>query len=623
MHATGAEQQPHSREKGENLSQATFVFLRTVPGASRALPLINYEQLQLLRSVFLNNVEAIYQCKINTYSVLRVDHGNFMSKRLANLLFIISALLGSAFTRDTSSPLSAGFVPASASNPPPGPDRYNVITVEYTAYEWWMVRWRENRVVCSVIADHGGIPTPGEVYRDCGETIYEEWISQEPCTTNLERNSCEGYYVYLIDSRPAEKDIAMQLAPATVWISLEGCEPVISTSTNICKTVPTLVITGQEPLPNEKIIRVEGTYNGESFVCTDTDTCKFPARETGVEGVPVEFWAHSSYGDSSLLFTAQVRVSKVDKGDPDQLYWYVDVLSSQWLGRPVATCADWWGSFPPIGGPPDWLTTPTEHEDLSSEIPYTYLAANLILQGTVGASACLDGGSVPGGRVNQCGLEKARAAVNEWQNRFDRFILITAKETGVSARLLKNLFARESQFWPGHFQALDDMGLGQLTEDGADTTFSWNSSFYNQFCPLVLSDERCGKGYMHLKDNERLLLRQSLVASVNATCEGCPLGLDLTKSEFSVNVFAQTLIANCRQTGQVVRNFTGEAPGAGVSYENLWKFTLVNYNAGPGCLADAISGAQLNGLELTWENLGPYLTPACAPAMDYVNDISR
>jgi hypothetical protein len=493
--------------------------------------------------------------------------------------------------------------------------------VEYIANDWWMVRWRGNAVVCSVIVDHEGIPAPGEVYRDCGETIYEEWISQKPCIT--ERDSCEGYYAHLIDSRPAEKEIAMKLAPATAWISLEGCEPVSSKSTNICETVPTLVITAREPLPNERIIRVEGTYNGKPFVCDETDICKLSLQETGVKGVPVEFWAYSSYGDSSLLFNAQVRVTKVDGGDPDQLYWYVDVLSSQWLGQPVATCADWWGSFPPVGGPPDWLATPTESEDLSSEIPYTYLAANLIRQGAVGASACPGGGAVPGGGANPCGLERARAAINEWQNRFDELIFTTAVETGVSAHLLKNLFARESQFWPGHFQTLDDIGLGQLTEDGADTTFLWNSSFYNQFCPLVLSGESCGKGYMHLNEDERLLLRRSLVASVNATCAECPLGLDLTKSDSSINVFAQTLIANCRQTGQVVRNFTGRAPGASVTYENLWKFTLVNYNAGPGCLADAISSAQLKGLELTWENITPYLTPACTPAIDYVNDISK
>ena len=79
------------------------------------------------------------------------------------------------------------------------------------------------------------------------------------------KDMCKGYYIFLVDSWPAEKEIAMQLAPASAWISLEDCEAVLSTSTNICETTPTLVITGQEPLPNESIIRVEGTYDGEAF----------------------------------------------------------------------------------------------------------------------------------------------------------------------------------------------------------------------------------------------------------------------------------------------------------------------------------------------------------------------
>jgi hypothetical protein len=473
------------------------------------------------------------------------------------------------------------------------------------------------------MVEHEGTPTPGEVYHDCGETIYNEWVSQKPCTTNLEREACEGYYVHLIDSQPAEKEIPTQLAPAAAWISLEGCEPVIGKSTNLCETTPVLVITGQEPLPQERIIRVEGTYDDEPFACDQSDTCRLFPQETGVEGVPVEFWAHSSYGDSSPLFHAQVRVSRVNERDSDRLYWYVDVLSSQWLGHPVASCADWWGSFPPVGGPPDWLRTPTEEGDLLSEIPYNYLAANLILQDEVLASACPDEGAIAGGGVSPCGLEKAREAVNEWQNQFDEIIIATSQKTGVSARLLKNLFARESQFWPGPSRTAQDVGLGQLTEAGADTAFVWNPSFYNEFCPLVLSGERCNKGYLHLAEDEHLLLRQSLVRSVNATCEGCPLGLDLSKADFSINVFAQTLIANCRQAGQVVRNLTGRAPGASVLYEDLWKFTLVNYNAGPGCLADAISSAQLSRLKPTWENIAHYLPAACIHAFDYVNDISQ
>ncbi len=512
--------------------------------------------------------------------------------------------------------------PDSAPNPPPGPDRFSIIAVDYTAYEWHLLTWKRKEFVCSIIVDHEGMPLPEEVYKDCGNKIYTTWVSQPPCVIR-EYKLCVGYYAVPMGSEQKEKEIGMQLAPASAWLSLEDCQPVLSTSTNICETKPTLVITGQEPLPNEKIIRIEGTYEGQSFDCADTDVCKFHVPETDQDGVTVEFWSYSSYGDSSPVFKAQIRVQQVDEGDPDQLYWYIDVLSPQWRGNPVATCSDSWGVFPPVGGAPEWLSTPTQSEELSSDIPYTYLAANLILQGIVDASSCSDGGLAPGNVVNQCGLEKSRDAVKEWQNQFDGLILSTAKETGVPARLIKNLFARESQFWPGIFQANEDVGLGQLTENGADTTLFWNPSFYNQFCPLVMDSDICGAGYMNLDEETQIALRRALVGSVNATCEECPLGLDLSQADFSVGVFAHTMIANCEQAGQVVYNYTGNLPGDAASYEDLWKFTLVNYNAGGGCLAEAITGATDRGLELTWENVSLHLTGACSGAVDYVNDISQ
>jgi hypothetical protein len=101
------------------------------------------------------------------------------------------------------------------------------------------------------------------------------------------------------------------------------------------------------------------------------------------------------------------------------------------------------------------------------------------------------------------------------------------------------------------------------------------------------------------------------------------LSIDLSQADFSVTVFAHTMIANCEQTGQIIYNYTLQSPGAVASYEDLWKFTLVNYNAGGACLADAITNAQGRGLKLTWENVSPYLIGACAGAVDYVNDISK
>jgi hypothetical protein len=241
-------------------------------------------------------------------------------------------------------------------------------------------------------------------------------------------------------------------------------------------------------------------------------------------------------------------------------------------------------------------------------------------------SVCPDSGLYPDGMgASPCGLDAARDAVNEWQNRFDSLILDVASETGVPAQLLKNLFARESQFWPGIILSGGDTGLGQITDKGADTTLLWNPSFYNAFCPLVLSDETCEKGYLDLEEEEREMLRFSLVNSVNATCAGCPLGIDLERANFSVTVFAHTLMANCEQAAQVVWNYSGRktAGDLDISYEDMWKFTLVNYNAGGGCLASALQDAQDQGEELTWETVAPYLAPACQGAVDYVEDISR
>jgi hypothetical protein len=509
---------------------------------------------------------------------------------------------------------------AAASAAPPGPDRSTVITVDYTAYEWWVASWNRNQVVCSVTVDHKGQPTLGEVYTDCGEDVYDTFVEQKPCL-GINTRLCSGYYMYLVGTSQATKEVSVALPPPVVWLSLEDCSPIASAATTVCEYIPKVVLTGEEPLPNEHIVGIDGSLNGEPFSCDPV--CKLELQPTGEEGADLEFWAWSSYGDSSVVFSAQVRVVQVDLGNPDAPSWYVDVLSSQWQGMHVATCADTWQSFPPVGGPPKWLSTPRDIEDLSSDIPYEFLSANLILQGVVDASYCPDGGLDAGGGVNTCGLEAAREAVNDWQDRFDTLILNTAHETGVPAQLLKNLFARESQFWPGIFKALPDAGLGQLTENGADTALLWNPSFYKQYCPLVLSEAACSQGYLHLDADQQELLRQALVGSVNASCEDCPLGIDLSQADFSVNVFAHTMLANCEQTSQVIYNVTGNIPGEVASYEDLWKFTLINYNAGAGCLALAASFAWDTEQELTWDNVSGNLTEVCKGAKPYVEEISR
>jgi hypothetical protein len=509
---------------------------------------------------------------------------------------------------------------ASAPSAPPGPDRVATITVDYTAYEWWMASWRKNIVVCSLVVDHEGQPTLGEIYQNCGQDVYLTFKNQPSCDT-ANPQQCEGYYLVLIKESKSQKQVTVTLPPPEVWLSLEGCDTVSRAGTNICEQQPVLVLQGEEPLPNEHILRIEGTMDGQPFTCDPT--CKLLLSPTDADGVALQFWAWSSYGDSSQVFGAQVRVARANENNPDQSSLYVDVLSSQWKGVRLASCVDTWNTFAPVGGPPQWLSTPQDASSLSSDIPYSYLSANLILEGAVDASVCPDGGLVPGGGANECGQEAARSAAEAWQNQFDDLIMRAANDTGVPAQLLKNLFARESQFWPGVFKAVSDTGLGQLTENGADTTLLWNPSFYSQYCPLVLSAQTCSEGYLHLKDKDQKLLRAALVSSVNATCNDCALGIDLSRADFSIGVFAHTLLASCEQTGQVIYNTVKQSPGTVASYEDLWKFTLVDYNAGPGCLSLALNETWNAEHKLTWDLLSNHFTPVCAPAKDYVNDISK
>jgi hypothetical protein len=534
-------------------------------------------------------------------------------KRLVTLSLLL-VLAGSAFG---SFPLGS----ASSSQSPPGPDRYAVTVVNYTKYSWWMIRWGQSKVECKIETDHEGLPTPGDIYVDCGADDYDEWIAQKPCAEK-DVSLCKGFYLVMVDSEPAQKKISSKLQAPIVQVTLENCDPVYTSSTNICEYEPVLVLTGVEPLQGYTITGIEGLYGGQTFTCGPV--CRLRLPVTNEDIFTLQFWAYSSYGDSSEVFNAQIRVAVTDAGNPDQpAYWFVDVLSPQWAGVPLATCVESWGVLPPIGGPPEWLSTPTQSEKLGTEVPYNYLTANLIRSGAVDASVCTDGGLMADGSASECGVQVARPTVKDWQNQFDGVILNVAKETGVPAHLLKNLFAVESQFWPGS-NLKSDMGLGQLTEHGADTTLLWNPPFFKQFCPLVMDSEECSKGYLHVGDEKQAYLRLALIDAVNANCEDCPLGLNMDRANFSIGVFAHTLLANCEQASQVVWNYNNrKTPGElKISYEDMWKFTLVNYNAGGGCLASAFESASTKNEPLTFEAISSYLAPACQGAVDYVKQIS-
>jgi hypothetical protein len=504
------------------------------------------------------------------------------------------------------------------------PSRQANLYINFTVYEWWLLSWQTNQAECQIYIEHPGLPTTSEIQTFCDANVFDDWINTRPCIeSNMGKDSsqCDGLYLHAVAKTPAKRKMVVDLPVPKVWVSLTDCNPV--PPDNRCSSVPSLILTGEEPLPNETIIRLQGTIGGGSFSCPG-DQCVIPLQPTGMQGQSIEFWADSSYGDESDHFTALVRVMPwgdfmdPEKGSNERPQWYVDVLSGQWRGVRPASCADVWQVFPNIGGPPAWLSTPKKVGDLKSSVSYNYLTKALIQNGVVDSSDCANGADAN----NQCGVKGALASVMDWQNRFDNEIMKVAGQTGVPAQLMKNVFARESQLWPGIYTTYKEAGLGQLTENGADTILLWNPDFFSQFCPLVLNKDVCSLGFGNLNSDEQSTLRGALVRNVNASCPDCQGGIDLTQANFSVRVFAQGLEANCQQVGRILTNTTLVLPGQTTSYVDLWRFTLVNYNAGPGCLANAVQAAYGNSEPLDWEHVSSHLDPVCQSAIDYVNYIS-
>lgn len=534
-----------------------------------------------------------------------------MARKIGLVCFALVLILASVLSRGESTTAQT-------------PARHTTIVVSYIEYEWWMLAWEDSELLCRILIDHEGVPTPAEVQTQCGAVLVEIWLNTPPCEAasapGSDASSCDGVYLHLIAYQPTERQVPVELPVPTVYVNLEGCTP--SPPENLCPTIPSLLLTGEEPLPNEQIVAIHGTFDGQAFSCPGS-ICKIQLQPTPQEGILVEFWAESSFGDFSETYTAQVRV--IDTGvstTPGGGGWYVDVVSTQWIGAPLATCTRIWQALPPTGGPPEWLSTPDEPELLASGDPYFYLGGRLIAQGLVDVSECVSGGLQPNGYADTCGLEKSKGMILPWQNQFDQGIIDVAKQTGIPAQLMKNLFAQESQFWPGVFRVPYEYGLGQITDMGADSLLFWNESFYEQFCPLVLTEETCATDYMNLNEENQALLRGALAMQADSSCATCPAGIDLSHAEFSINLFAQTLQANCSQVNQTIYTATQKSAGSAANYEDLWRFTIANYHAGAGCVSFAIHQAWQNTGELTWENVSARFTEACKGAVPYVDKIS-
>jgi hypothetical protein len=516
---------------------------------------------------------------------------------------------GSTTTLTTSITPSATSVQALSVTPTPK-TRSMIVTEEYKGFLWWLVNQKDNKVLCSVPVEHEGHPTESEIVFSCG--------------TDLHQQLTTGVYIHFVSPFVGKRERHVTYPLPSAWLTLSGCEP--EGQTNRCEASPGLVITGEEQMENEKVVTVEGLINDNAFKCY-TNPCTVTIPVTGPQGVRVEFWVNSSLGDSSKKFTALVR-SVQDRTDGELLEgenqpYYVDVASRQWRGDASYSCSHAWESLPEESGLLDWLSSPQKPELMQTNTAFYHLAGALIRSGQVDVTGCPDGGMQTRNIPNVCGMQRADSLVVEWQNQFDQIIIEVARQNNIPAMLLKNIFSVESQFWPGVYSKYNEVGLGQMTDNGADTLFSWNPVFFEEFCRVHFNAGECAKGYFNLPDLEKTLLRGALLSKLDSSCADCLTKIDQDQAEFSINIFAKSLGANCEQAAQIFNNRTGKVPGLSSSYEDLWKFTLVNYNAGSGCLQNSIIKAQLSNQPLTWENVSGHLEPACQESIKYIEKVTK
>jgi hypothetical protein len=158
-----------------------------------------------------------------------------------------------------------------------------------------------------------------------------------------------------------------------------------------------------------------------------------------------------------------------------------------------------------------------------------------------------------------------------WQNQFDGAIYAAGQLTSVPPRLLKGVLAQESQFWPlWNDPDGAEVGLGQLTDNGADMALRFSRDLYAATCPIATRN--CEIGYDVQPSEIKQLMRDILRRSLKVY--GTPRQA-AAAARSTVLTWARILAAYYCSTADVVRA-AGRSPS--------WSYTLAAYHAGTDCV---------------------------------------
>jgi hypothetical protein len=354
-------------------------------------------------------------------------------------------------------------------------------------------------------------------------------------------------------------------------------------------------------------IEIRGTVNSRDFVCHGSP-CAVPVLTSSI----VVFRAISSAGSTSEEISATVRVEQTDDG----YYVYLDTVSQ--FASFSDSCLRSWGFRDDTN--PTWAEFVQFPYLLNTDKVLHYLVTQLIIHGVVDVAGCPAGGLNLGlNWPTGCGLERAKDAMIAWQNQYDEYIWLASKDVGIPPKLLKTIIEVESQFWPGNQRFyLDEVGLGQLNQLGADVLLRRNPALYQQVCLTVLSD--CAMPYSLMSPQNQAMIRGAFINSQNSLCSDCQYGIDLNTAKQSISFIAQVLHANC----ETVKIITDANRPAGYiedlddPYSDFWKFTLLSYHSGITCFERAVK-ATPKGLPLDWDNLSENID--CKGGKGYVDGV--
>lgn len=264
-----------------------------------------------------------------------------------------------------------------------------------------------------------------------------------------------------------------------------------------------------------------------------------------------------------------------------------------------------------------WLYIPESADQLYSDEQLFFLAGQLIKSKAVDASVCPSGGLTSNGYANACGMATALPTVINIQNMLNEPILRAWVEIGVPPVMLKQLIRRESQFWPSLYQYENDFtlhfGFGHMTYMGMQNALQWNRNLYAKTC--TTGDTNC------ISDSG---IVNQLLSSMVATCTNCENGIDPVAANRSVDLLAESVMAYCYQTSQLIYNATDWYPSLVVDYATLWKLTLMNYTSGPNCVLNTVT-ATFDKTEgpMNWEEISANVASnQCLYGLNYANQIT-